>query len=195
MNTQCKERGCSKTKIAAKGLCMTHYKKQNTPTGKKYPPRGLSTGERIEWTGWDVNETGCWISRYYKNPQGYAVMNPTDGRAGRALLVHRAYYEYINGPIPPGEGYHGTVVRHTCDVRSCINPNHLILGTQEENLKDMHTRGRTGDRKRKVTPKIAREIRALLAEGELTQKQIAEKFEISPSHVSNIKMGRTHKPI
>lgn len=188
--TQCKEPGCSKTKIAAKGLCMTHYKKQNKPTGKKYPPRGISIGERIEWTGWDVDNNGCWITRYFKDDLGYGRMNPGDGRPGRAMMVHRAYYEFKNGPIPEGQ-----VLRHKCDNPPCINPEHLETGTQQQNMRDMHDRGRAGSRARKVTPDIARQIKALLAEGNLTQKQIAQKFGVSPSHISNIKAGRTHKSI
>lgn len=49
-----------------------------------------------------------------------------------------------NGPIPKG-----LVVRHTCDVRECVNPDHLILGTQKDNIRDMHDRGRYAGGRRK----------------------------------------------
>ena len=58
------------------------------------------------------------------------------------MLAHRAAWEVANGPIPDGEGWHGTVVLHTCDNRLCCNPAHLRLGTQADNVRDMDAKGR-----------------------------------------------------
>jgi len=62
-------------------------------------------------------------------------------RNGKKVGKHRAAYEDAYGPIPEGEGYHGTVVRHTCDNRNCINPEHMVLGTQKDNVRDAMERG------------------------------------------------------
>ena len=53
-------------------------------------------------------------------------------------------YELAHGPIP-----RGMVVRHKCDVRLCIAPNHLEVGTVLDNLNDMYSRGRNGQHKRR----------------------------------------------
>lgn len=55
---------------------------------------------------------------------------------GRMILCHRFSWELVNGPIPEGEGYHGTCVLHKCDNPPCVNPAHLFLGTNNDNVQD-----------------------------------------------------------
>lgn len=64
------------------------------------------------------------------------------GHQGKALSAHRISYELHNGPIPVGEGYHGTCVCHECDNRKCVNPDHLYLGPQIDNVHDRDEKGR-----------------------------------------------------
>ncbi len=51
--------------------------------------------------------------------------------------AHRVAYELATGPIPEG-----MVVCHRCDTPACINPDHLFVGTQQDNIADMHRKGR-----------------------------------------------------
>ena len=77
--------------------------------------------------------TGCWIWMVGANKQGYGLFW-ADGRPTRA---HRfAYAKYV-GPIP--DGLH---VLHRCDVPSCVNPAHLFLGTNADNVADREIKGR-----------------------------------------------------
>jgi len=80
----------------------------------------------------------CWPWMGSIDGMGYGAIE----HKGKLFLAHRRAYELANGPIPKGEGYHGTVVRHTCDTPRCCNPAHLILGTQADNGMDMASRGR-----------------------------------------------------
>ena len=76
-----------------------------------------------------VDSSGCWpfLGKIARN--GY-------GKLGRQY-AHRIAYEKANGPIPAG-----MVVRHKCDNRRCCNPEHLIVGTQKDNVHDAIARGR-----------------------------------------------------
>jgi len=76
---------------------------------------------------------GCWLwtGSLWRGGYGQYVLE------GKPNSAHRLAFLSKGGRIP-----HGKVVRHTCDVRRCVNPEHLILGTQRENMLDMYERGR-----------------------------------------------------
>lgn len=71
----------------------------------------------------------CWIWNGPLMNAGYGILS--DGRAQRNLLVHRLAWEWCHGPIPPGLD-----ICHHCDNPRCVNPDHLFLGTQSDNMKD-----------------------------------------------------------
>lgn len=76
---------------------------------------------------------GCWLWRASRSKEdGYGIV--TD--RGRKILAHRFSWELHNGPIPDG-----LLVCHTCDVKPCVNPAHLWLGTYSENTKDAFNKG------------------------------------------------------
>lgn len=76
----------------------------------------------------------CLLPALVPNAKGYCYI--TRGRGVR-LRAHRFIYETLVGEIPEG-----MLVRHTCDNRVCINPDHLIIGTAADNSQDMVSRNR-----------------------------------------------------
>ena len=96
---------------------------------------------------------------------------------------HRISWEFVNGPIPKGQ-----VIRHTCDNRRCVNPAHMELGHQRENVRDVWIRRR---RSTKLTIEQAREIRERALSGPRgIGQELAAEFGCSVHTVSNIKLGK-----
>ena len=91
-----------------------------------------------------------------------------------------------NGPVPEGMS-----VRHKCDNPSCVNPDHLEVGTQADNMKDMQDRGRhrAGIR---LKPSEVREVRFMLEVLEMSVTQIALQLGRTRTCVRDIKSRRTH---
>lgn len=83
--------------------------------------------------------TGCILWTGHLCARGYGRIGYAS--KGSAVLVHRIAYECANGPIP-----RGMVVCHTCDTPMCVNPDHLFVGTQKDNMRDMFKKGRGNPR-------------------------------------------------
>ncbi len=104
------------------------------------------------------------------------------------FLAHRASWIIHFGPIPEG-----LCVCHTCDNRKCVNPKHLFLGSNYDNIIDRALKNRSnrpfGNKftTRKITEDNVRAIRQMLKEG-IYQRIIAEKYGISQKTVSKIKL-------
>lgn len=78
---------------------------------------------------------GCWLWTGALTKFGYGSLGVM-GRRG--LKAHRVSFSAFHGPIPEG-----MCICHTCDVRSCVNPNHLYAGTMQDNINDRERRGRS----------------------------------------------------
>src|SRR5258708_238256 len=101
---------------------------------------------------------GCWTWLAKKSKDGYGPIG-RGGKDGEIMRAHRASWEIHFGPIPEG-----MCVLHKCDNPTCVNPVHLFLGTNSDNVRDSIKKGRhknPSHRKyRKLTADDAREIRA-----------------------------------
>jgi hypothetical protein len=80
--------------------------------------------------------TGCWLwTASTRGNNNYGALRV--GSSNTPMLAHRLSYIINKGIIPKDKQ-----VLHTCDMALCCNPNHLYLGTQQENIKDRDKRGR-----------------------------------------------------
>lgn len=125
--------------------------------------------------------SGCSLWDRSCNRQGYGSLT----WRGRHYRAHRASWIATHGPINDG-----LYACHKCDVRSCVNPAHLFLGTQKENVRDMMAKGRgtrigTGYHKAKLSDD---EIRAIRADPRL-HRIIAKEHSIHRTAVGQIKNG------
>lgn len=151
--------------------------------------------ERREWFMEKVTpepNTGCWLwlQAYATDGYGWAFYGPY--RRG-GIRAHRAAWEIFNGPIPEG-----MVVCHKCDTPACANPQHLFLGTPQENTLDMVRKGRhvvpNKDTSQKLTLESARHIRALAAQG-VSKVQLSKQFKVSRTAILQVVRGWTHKEV
>jgi hypothetical protein len=128
--------------------------------------------------------------------------------ANKSVGAHRYSYTIYKQPIPAG-----MIIRHTCDEPTCVNPDHLLVGTSKQNSEDMVNRNRQakGDKHgarlhpelrprgetqglSKLTEDDVREIKVLLGFG-VSLRAIAKQFYVDYTNISNIKCGKTWKHI
>ena len=133
---------------------------------------------------------GCWIFLGNTDRDGYGVFG--HGRS-KQLRAHRASFEFYKGAIKKG-----MFVCHSCDKPSCINPEHLFLGTAKENTQDMIKKGRKANFEGSNHPlSKLDEIDVLFIRQEREfgkkLKDIANKFGITFQTVSDICRGKTWK--
>ena len=85
------------------------------------------------------DDHGCWLWMGYRNKDGYGKFQLAHRRND---LAHRVAWRFFRAEIPVGK-----YVLHRCDIPACVNPDHLFIGTQRENVLDMFRKGR-GNRAR-----------------------------------------------
>lgn len=124
---------------------------------------------------------GCWIWIGARQRFGYGTI----GLGKQYLKAHRLSYEKFVGPIPKSlESKHGMCVCHRCDNPSCVNPDHLFIGTQKNNMQDMHYKNRNGNLKLTINQKKA--IKKLLKEGENTAI-LAKNYNVNRCTINRIR--------
>ncbi len=129
----------------------------------------------------------CWLWIGYCLPNGYGQLKI--GR--RNVYAHRYSVQLARGAPPTG-----LVVRHSCDTPACVRPSHLLVGTQLQNVADMHARGRArpprllGERNGRA--KLADAERAqIVLEASLgaSRADLARRYGVSVSRVNKIARG------
>lgn len=138
-----------------------------------------------------VNKTeACWLWQGNKYTSGYGQFYYTEAHKEHTVATHRVSYQLAKGEIPPG-----LLVLHKCDVRNCVNPDHLWLGTYKDNMIDCVAKGRnakTPITARKLTQEQADTIRTEIKSG-LSRRQLSFRYKISMSSIYQIERGNTYK--
>lgn len=128
---------------------------------------------------------GCWIWKASKNKDGYGQFSVKN----KVLSAHRFSYEIHKGPVSKGLS-----VCHSCDNPSCVNPDHLWIGTHKDNMKDcwQKNRGKTifGIGQKNVKAKLTEENAQEIKNSDLKYLELAEKFNVTRETISKIKRNK-----
>lgn len=131
--------------------------------------------------------SGCWLWLGRIDTQGYGQMSVSN----RQTLVHRISWELKNGPVPAG-----LLVCHKCDVRTCVNPDHLFVGTVKDNALDMIKKGRArrypkGDEHSQAKLSSADVYAIRATPGSL--RKIAKQYGVHMHTILQIRTGKSWK--
>lgn len=138
----------------------------------------------------ELNSKGCWrCVSHGKDRNGYPLIWGFRGK-GLRTPMHRHIYQLLHRRELPTN----IVVRHTCDVRDCINPHHLVEGTQAENVQDTVSRRRQYGGERHWTHKLTDKDVEYIRGSSETQRSLADKFGVGQGHISHIKNGLSRNP-
>lgn len=187
----CSVPGCP-NELRARGWCATHWarwRKYGDPLGMN-PVRKLQRDLHARvYSSIEVDLSdpdGCWLWNRRVGTFGYGMVSFNGANVG----AHRLMYQLRVGPIPEG-----MFVCHRCDNPPCCNPEHLFLGTTEDNTSDKMTKGREARGEMVNTCKLTEaDVLAIRADPR-KYADICNDYGIGMSQVSRIKRRESWKHI
>lgn len=186
----CSVDGCDR-KHYGKGLCHLHYLRE---WRKVNAPSLIKPHAPIEQRFWryvkKTDDGSCWEWTGLIAGGGYGGIQRSGAGNGR-MMAHRLSYEMHKGPVPEG-----MVVMHKCDNRACVNPDHLDVGTQRDNILDaVHKRRMKNNlppvpsgEKHPGAKLKADDVRAI-RDSTLSVRKLAVIYGVSPSTIQAAKKG------
>lgn len=186
-----------------KGLCQCGCGQRTPIAGQTRGDRGQRKGEPVDFVNgahgrraaarelgdrfWEkvqkADGDGCWLFTSNLNRDGYGAIKIGSRNVG----AHRVSWELTYGAVP-----RGLDVLHRCDTPACVRPDHLFVGTHQENMADMIAKGRKnparGSRngRAKLTTDDVRAIRASTARG----KELSTQYGVSATVIGQIRRGK-----
>lgn len=154
-----------------------------------------SAKERF-WKHVTKKDGGCWLWIGAINHNGYGTYRDDEKRAVRA---HRFSFQIANGEIP-----NGMRILHKCDVPNCVNPSHLFLGTDLDNVRDAQAKGRFKVAKvpigmrhpsAKLTDSDVISMRKIHSDGKLGFRSLSRLFGVSKVAAKNAILRKTWKHV
>jgi len=147
------------------------------------------------WDKFERPEEGCW-PWVAATKNGYGCIGREDYwlSGSKTIYAHRLSWMLWNGPIPDG-----FCVCHSCDNTSCVNPDHLFLGSHKDNMRDMFSKNRrksaVGEHhgKSKVTRRQVEFIKDLVLQHGMTQSEASRIFGLSRNQAHYMIKGKTWK--
>jgi hypothetical protein len=137
--------------------------------------------KKIEASSVKVPESGCWIWMKSLNHRGYGK---TCLGKEKTISAHRASYEEKYGKIP-----NGLMALHSCDVRCCVNPDHIFLGTQQDNMTDKVNKKRQANGEKHGMSKLTKEQAFEAKFGTEKAASLSKRFGCSATIIRQIRNG------
>lgn len=135
-----------------------------------------------------ITDEDCWNWTGWKHRSGHGYVG--SGTSGRNVQCHRVSWKLFKGVIPKG-----LCVLHKCDNPACVNPSHLFLGTQQDNMRDMNTKDRHAKGERcnldGLTESDAK--KALRLKGKVSHTELGKRFGVNRATISYLLEGKTWK--
>lgn len=192
-DTTCVVPGCDRPRLA-RGYCRKHYDRWRRHGDPTWMRRSESIPDPVDRFWSQVDQSGgpdaCWPWTGSLTPNGYGSTSVD----GRPELAHRRAWVLAYGPISAGMS-----VCHRCDNRPCCNPRDFFLGTQAENMADAVAKGRLargeGNGMARLAESDVVEIRSAYAAGGVTMQELADRYNVSNPHISDIVNGRVWRHV
>ena len=163
-------------------------------SARKYGLPTMPIAERL-YSKINKTKSGCWEWQgATKNGYGHTIIGSRKDGSRRTISTHRLSYMISKGEIP--EGYE---VCHKCDNPKCINPEHLFVGTRQDNIDDRERKGRnvtfTGEEQQmsKLTKKAVKDARWERAYKGTSYQMLADRYGVSKKTMQNAINGITWK--
>lgn len=164
----------------SRALSLTDFVGIQKPDGPKLKPLSVRFWGMVKKGGSEE----CWNWTGYIPPNSYGSIR-IPGPERRQERAHRVSYVLHKGSIPEG-----LYVLHRCDNMACVNPAHLFLGTQSDNIRDAKQKGRLPRGENhpdcSVSEITVKAIRADYASGNRSKRKLSEKYGVNVRNVVNI---------
>lgn len=138
---------------------------------------------KVNKNGRWILDTQCWEWTGSVNERGYGRFYAGDDER---MYAHRFAWELLNGEVPADK-----ILCHRCDNPSCVRQDHLFLGTSLENQKDCKEKGRMGERNKRLSEEVKRQLRDLYQAGVGTQ-ELVRKFGLNGRTVRRWAKGENY---